>query len=92
MRHGKRISWNAKAILGFGTAVALILLVPQVPKYLWVWHWGPSTGYRSASLSSGHYERRFPAILSDKPMVGLVLVGGDPSSSASTPRSHAVLW
>lgn len=76
MRNRKTIRWNGKAILGFGTAVALILLASQVPKYLWAWPWGPSTGYRSADLDSGHYERQFPAILRDRPMVGLVFVGG----------------
>ena len=77
MRYGKKMRWNAKAVLGFGIAVGLILLGSQVPKYLWVWPWGPSTGYRSAGFDSGHYERRFPAIRRDMPMVGLVLIGGD---------------
>lgn len=77
MRYGKKIRWNAKAILCFGAAVAFVLLASQVPKYLWVWPWGPSTGYRSADLDSGHYERQFPGIQRDRPVVGLVLVGAD---------------
>ena len=47
----------------------------QVPNFVSVWIWAPSTGHRSAGLESGHYERRFPAILRGMPMIGLVPVG-----------------
>jgi len=75
-RYGRKIKWTPKAVLGFGTAVLVILAVSQIPKYLWVWMWGPDTGYRSAGLSSGYYERKFPAVLRGMPMIGFVLVGG----------------
>lgn len=74
-RYGKKIHWNSKAILGLSGVLFILLTVSQIPNYLYIWPWGPDTGYRSAGLSSGHYERRFPAILRDMPLLGLVLVG-----------------
>ncbi|HZD26052.1 MAG TPA: hypothetical protein VE631_07305 [Alphaproteobacteria bacterium] len=54
----------------------LLLALTQIPNFVWIWPWGPNTGFRSAGLSSGHYERRFPAILRDMPLIGMVLVTG----------------
>lgn len=72
---GKKIRWNSEAILGLGGVLVAVFFVSQIPKFYYIWPWGPHTGYRSAGLSSGHYERRFPAILRDMPMIGFVLVG-----------------
>jgi hypothetical protein len=73
-RSGKRIRWNAKSIAGCGAAMLVILAVYQVPNFFWIWAWGPNTGYRAAGLSSGHYERMFPAILRGMPFIGFALV------------------
>ena len=74
-RTGKKIRWDAKAVVGLGSVLLVIFAVMQVPNFVSVWFWGPSTGHRSAGLESGHYERKFPAILRGKPLIGLVLVG-----------------
>ena len=74
-RYGKKIRWDSKTILGFGAVMLVLLTLSQIPNYLYIWPWGPNTGYRAAGLSSGHYQRQFPAILRDKPLLGLVLVG-----------------
>ena len=76
-RTGKKIRWDAKAIVGLGSVLLVIFAVMQVPNFVSVWFWGPSSGHRSAGLDNGHYERRFPAILRGMPMIGLVLVGSD---------------
>ena len=75
-RFGKKIDWNAKAVLSIGAVLVVILLLGQVPNFVWVWAWGPSTGYRSAGFDNGHYERRFPAIKAGMPMIGQVLMSG----------------
>ena len=75
-RYGKRIDWNAKAIAGFSAAVMVIFAFTQIPNYYAIWFWGLSTGHRSAGLSSGHYERKFPAISRGMPLIGVVLLSG----------------
>jgi hypothetical protein len=75
MHYGVRIHSSSKGVVGLAGGV-LILAFSLIPNYLWIWPWGPNTGYRTAGLSSGHYERRFPAILRDMPLIGMVLVTG----------------
>ena len=71
---GKKIRWNGEAVLGLSAVLLGVFFVSQIPKFYYVWPWGPDTGYRSAGLSNGHYERRFPAILRDMPMIGFAFV------------------
>ncbi|WP_193369958.1 hypothetical protein [Pelagibius marinus] len=73
-RYGKKVKWNAKAVLGLGLALMVILAASQVTTFFRYWIWGPNTGHRIAGLSSGHYERRFPAILRDSATFGYVLM------------------
>jgi hypothetical protein len=74
-RRFRKVKWTRKAVLGFSAAVLVILALSQVSNFLSFWIWGPDTGYRSAGITSGHYERQHPAILSDMPMIGVVFVG-----------------
>jgi hypothetical protein len=75
-RHRGKVHWDAKAIAGFSAVMLVLFLIWQIPNYVSVWPWGVNNGYRVAGLTSGHYERKFPAILRDMPQVGMVLVGG----------------
>lgn len=74
-RRRKKIEWNARSVIGLGSVLFVLFAVSQVPNFLWIWMWGPDTGCRSAGFTSGHFERKHPAILSDMRLVGLVLVG-----------------
>ena len=78
-RFGRKIRWTPRAVVGFTAAVLVILAVSQVPNFLWVWMWGPNTGYRSAGLTTGHFQRKYPAIVGTMPQIGLVFVGGGES-------------
>jgi hypothetical protein len=73
-RYGRKIHWNAKAVVGFGLAVTLIFAATQTTNYFRYWIWTPNTGHRIAGFSSGHFERRYPAVLLGGPTVGFVLV------------------
>lgn len=75
-RYGRKIKWNAKAALGLGLALLVILAASEATTFFRYWIWGPNTGYRIAGLTSGHYERRFPGILRDSQTFGYVLMAG----------------
>ena len=70
---------SRKKVLGhvFGIGVILIAIALwQAPHFVYVWWAGPDTGYRSAGLQSGHYERQFPVWSNAHPYVGRVITGG----------------
>ena len=76
-RYGKKIEWDRKAVVVFSFVMLIAFGLSQVPNYLYVWPWGPNIGYRTAGLSSGHYERKFPTILRDMEQLGRVWIGRD---------------